>query len=266
MEVLGKENRKNAGIPDPVVEEKAPKKISAPEVKTKTTIDNNSNTPQSFQDRFPEYGPELYKLAKKAVENNIEDFASLAPATKATLSMLKRKQAMANKMGKFNKIGIDKMKTKDMFKEMGVKFSPEQELLNDATPDGMTTDDLLTEIKDMYVASEKTGGDSVDDAVARAEAMIEEKMASVKNEEMKKRGSPFEDIPPEASKDLTPEKKSDTVGGMKTNNGKPKWIEYLKKVQDSNNDITVLKFDEFWSLSKNSKTPGMTKDVAWQTW
>lgn len=83
MELLEKENRKQAGLPEPKVEE-TPKKVSTPEVKAKKVSESTSNIPQSFQDRFPEYGADLYKLAKKAVENNIEDFESFNPGVKIT--------------------------------------------------------------------------------------------------------------------------------------------------------------------------------------
>lgn len=258
---LEKENRKQAGIPDPVIESKTPQKTNTPETQPKKAVETKtSSTPESFQNKYPEYADELYKIAKKAVEENIEDFASFAPATKASIAMLKRKQALANKKGKFNKIGIDTMKTKDMFKEMNVQFSPEQTILNDATPEGMTTDDLLTEIKDMYTASENNNGSSVDDAVAKMEADMEARLSQVKAQDAKLNFKDLADTqatPPETTKDLTPEKKSDTVGGMNTNNDlklAPKQAEYTFKQNDTpEGNVT------FYTKAKGDKTYKITR-------
>ncbi len=158
------------------------RKPVAPEVKPEKVAKSVTVDPvlQAFESKYQDNAQELYRIAKKAVEDGIEDFESLSPIKRASMAAMRRQKKLAKKLGKFEKLGMDKMTVSRMKKEMSNDFSADQVKLNDIANElDMTTDDLLTEIKDMYENSQ--GLSSEEAYIAAQEAWYDAKVAEKNN-------------------------------------------------------------------------------------
>lgn len=151
----------------------APK--SMPKVKSEAPV---SWLQEQFRTMSEVYGDDLYKLGQKIVNEWIEDYDSLSPLAKKSLSKMKKEAALARKMWKFDTASYRAPTVKSMISEQNLRnsVSPEQKLIQDAASElGMSEVELFDKIKEMVEKGDNAL--SPEDAyIARAEAGYEKMM------------------------------------------------------------------------------------------